>query len=66
MPQISKTKVWDLWASNGEEMVRFESLSLFKMYTNFYFSTAAIMNDLPLGSHAMNSPGTILLTPVFP
>lgn len=42
-------------------MVRRASLSRFSTYTNLDFSTAATMQARPLGSTAMNSPGTMRL-----
>ncbi len=45
-PTISKQIVCDLWASKGEEIVNL-LFSLFKIYTNFYFSAAAIMHERP-------------------
>ena len=39
---------------------------LSKEYANFYFSIAAIIKALPLGSTAKYCPGTILLHPLLP
>jgi hypothetical protein len=61
IPVISKLMVCDLWASSGDEMVKFALESLFKIYTNFYFSTAAIINALPRGSVAKYYPFYIII-----
>jgi hypothetical protein len=56
--QVSKTIVWLLWASKGEEIVNlllaslWLNIYLFNIYTNFCFSIADIIIALPLGSHA--------------
>jgi len=65
-PTISRVMMWGLCASRGLEMVKLLEESLFRMYTNFYFSTAPIMIALSIGAEARETPGTILLTPVLP
>lgn len=62
---MSKQIVCDLFASNGEDIVSL-LFSEFKIYTNFYFSMAPIIQARPMLSIAICWPGTILLQPDLP